>query len=287
MRRQTRCLLFLLLGLLLLQACSLKTAYRQLDWVLPEYAEDLVSLKAEQQGLLEQRTLAFLKWHRYTQLPAYVKTLEQLRRDARGQISTEQVLFHFERIQGHWQAMMQEFSVHIADLLLQLDQQQQAQLFASLAERNEDYREEHVKVSNDERHEQQLKSMRNRFERWLGDLNKAQLKLLQNAGRNMRPLGQARLDNRLSWQSRLRSVLAECAHKNSGCQQQKAAIVELFVHPGKIRDPLYQQSMSHNRQLWAQLVVDVAGLADKEQKQYFFETVDEYISDLSELAAER
>ena len=60
---------------LLLVGCGLRFAYSQLDWLLPWYLRDYVTLDAGQRGEFDRRLAGLLDWHCRSHLPEYVALL--------------------------------------------------------------------------------------------------------------------------------------------------------------------------------------------------------------------
>ncbi|MBW2478807.1 MAG: hypothetical protein JRF38_02360, partial [Deltaproteobacteria bacterium] len=61
--------------------CGPRLMYQHLDWLIPWYVSDYISLDSDQQNLLEERLAKLLDWHCRTQLPVYAMTLRALGRD--------------------------------------------------------------------------------------------------------------------------------------------------------------------------------------------------------------
>ena len=70
--------LCLLLGL---ANCSAKLIYYHLDWLIPWYVDDYISLDSDQRTMLENRLIQQLEWHCRTQLPDYAVSLRKLGND--------------------------------------------------------------------------------------------------------------------------------------------------------------------------------------------------------------
>jgi hypothetical protein len=74
-------LIFAIGLLLLVTGCGPRLIYPHLDWLIPSYVDDYISLNREQSGLLEKRLLEGLDWHCRTQLPVYAQSLRELAKD--------------------------------------------------------------------------------------------------------------------------------------------------------------------------------------------------------------
>jgi hypothetical protein len=62
---------------LALGGCSLRFAYSQLDWLVPWYVRDYVTLDAGQRGALDTRLADRLAWHCSAHIPEYAATLRE------------------------------------------------------------------------------------------------------------------------------------------------------------------------------------------------------------------
>ena len=84
-------ILVLLLALVAISACSFKMVYNQLDYLIPQYVEDMVTLDDVLETKLEQRTLVLLNWHRKTQLLQYADWLRSVQQQVNDRMTQQQV----------------------------------------------------------------------------------------------------------------------------------------------------------------------------------------------------
>ena len=63
----------LILAGLIFSACSLRLTYNYLDWIIPWYVDEYVSLTDDQENLFDRATVELLDWHRYAELPKYTE----------------------------------------------------------------------------------------------------------------------------------------------------------------------------------------------------------------------
>ena len=69
--------LLIIITLCFLSGCIVRFVYNQLDWIIPWYIGQMISLSDEQDSALEKSLVSQLKWHRVTQLAEYSKTSQQ------------------------------------------------------------------------------------------------------------------------------------------------------------------------------------------------------------------
>ena len=122
----------ILLAAAISTGCSIRFMYRQLDWLVPWYVYDYVSLESTQRSLLEQRLLRQLEWHCATQLPAYSGWLSGIAVDPVGALSRPALDKHYQQLVQYWRILVGKLSPDIATLLATASDAQIEELMASL-----------------------------------------------------------------------------------------------------------------------------------------------------------
>ena len=74
-------ILALVIAFILLSACGPKLYYPSLDWLIPWYVDDYISLEPDQSSRFRTQLARQLDWHCRTQLPEYAEFLRDLRRE--------------------------------------------------------------------------------------------------------------------------------------------------------------------------------------------------------------
>ena len=97
----------LLIGALIavsLSACmGVKFTYNNLDWLLPWYVEDYITLTDIQEEQFEQEFEDLWAWHRENELPKYVTSLKQLEEDiAEDAITLEKIIAYQDEARDHY-----------------------------------------------------------------------------------------------------------------------------------------------------------------------------------------
>ena len=277
--RQT--VLLIILGLL--AACSFKTLYNQMDVLLPEYVEDMVSLDDVLEEKVEDSTQVLLAWHRSSQLQHYAAWLRTVQQDVGPQLTEQQALQHIARVEGFWRALSAKLNSEMARLLPLLDQQQQAELFDSITDRNEAFREEFVDVSAEERRVDYADRLSDSYENWLGELTEDQAAAVQQAAAQMVSTAGLRLQRRLAWQRGIQQILA-----GPGNTQDKTVQLHRFLTGFEtLNNEAMREKAELNRRLIARLTVIIASSLSDEQREHFMDKTNDYIRMFTELAAER
>ena len=113
-------LIFSFCLLLVVSGCGPRLIYPQLNWLVPFYVDDYISLNPEQSSLLEERLLRVLEWHCRTQLPAYARLLREMAKDFEDPLHPvryERLQYYSNQFTTHWQELSKEIGPQIADIL--------------------------------------------------------------------------------------------------------------------------------------------------------------------------
>ncbi len=275
--------LFAIALIALVTACSFKTVYNRLDYLIPEYVEGIVTLDDVLEQRLDERTLLLLQWHRNTQLKQYASWLQALQQDVNGQLTVEQLDQHIAEMEQFWLSLEIKLNDEMAYLLPQLDAGQREELFAYLDETNEEFREEYIDPDNDERTEAFAERMIDTYENWIGELSDAQAQAAELAASGLISNAELRLERRLEWQQGIRDILASPDSRYDKSQRLRAFLAGFEHEP---EGPIKQAS-DHNRQIIVGLTVEIAQSMTQDQKDHFTSKTNDYIRMFTELAENR
>lgn len=264
-------------------SCSFKTLYNRLDYLIPSYVEGLVSLDSMLEEKVEQRSLILISWHRNSQLNQYADWLRALQRDANHQLTEERVLQHIITLEGFWKSITLRINEEMVILLPLLNAEQRQELFASIADRNEDFHDDYIDVDNDERIEQYVDRMLDNYEKWLGDLTDDQEVAVEQAASELLTGAQLRLQRRQQWQRSIQNIL-----DTSDSATHKAERLREFFAGFDIDDNVAMKNIGNtNKHIIARLTVQIVHSMTEEQKAHFVSRTNDYIRMFTELAEER
>ncbi|MCW9047533.1 MAG: DUF6279 family lipoprotein [Gammaproteobacteria bacterium] len=269
--------------IMLLVACSLKTIYNRLDYLIPSYVEGMVSLDEVLEEKLRQRTGSLVNWHRNTQLTQYAELLRTFQKDIQSPLNEKLVLQHIATIQLLWQSLEVKLNKEMAELLPLLSAEQQEELFASIEDKNEDFYDEYVDLYNDERIDQYTETTLDTYENWLGYISEEQERAIEKAATELNNSALLRLDQRRLWQRSIQEIL-----KTSESEEVKSKQLEQFFKRFSINDQPQLKVISEiNKKIIARLTVEIINQASANQKTFFKNKTDEYIQIFTELAENR
>lgn len=250
----TRLLLALpLLVSLLIAGCSVGFMYRQLDWLVPWYAQDYIDLEADQRSLLEQLLRLQIDWHCRTQLPAYAVWLNQLSADPRSALRRPQLDRHFRQLIDYWQALASSISPDLAAIAATVSQRQLALLWQNLEQRNRLFAERYVDPDPEQRVQQRSERMLRHLQRWIGPLTRSQQRAVEHWSRSLQPMAEQWLESRRNWQRMLRSALVDRQDR----QQLEQRLRQLLVTPRQFWSAEFTNMAAGNEQLTLQFLSDL------------------------------
>ena len=276
-------IMFAVLFILLISACSFKTVYNRLDYLIPSYVEGMVSLDDVLEEKVEQRTDVLVSWHRNTQLRQYADLLRSFQQDLESPLNEQRVLQHMATIEELWQSLEVKLNKEMAELLPLLNSEQRAELFDSIDDKNEDFYDEYVDLDDDERIEQYIETMIDSYQNWLGDLTAGQEQAVEKAAPGLSSSAALRLQQRQLWQRSIQQIL-----DSDGSEVIKTERLQRFFDSFNINgQPQLAAVTEANKKILARLTVTITNQLTADQRLYFKDRSDEYIQIFTELAENR
>jgi len=164
----------------LLQSCSLmKVAYNQAPelvyWQLDRHFDF-----TDAQSLQVKADLARLQaWHRQTQLPGYIETLQKLQQQMPSDIDAAAACAIYTDVRGKLVALARQAELPMATLAASLQAGQLKNLERRFAKGNDEYREDFLEASPKAQREKRYKEAVKRAEILYGGLEKKQLAVIE------------------------------------------------------------------------------------------------------------
>ncbi|MGB5679235.1 MAG: DUF6279 family lipoprotein [Gammaproteobacteria bacterium] len=280
--RQTKAI-FVIALVAFVAACSFKTVYNRLDYLIPEYIEGVVSLDEVLEEKLEDRVLVLLQWHRNTQLKQYASWLNALQGDMTGQLTEQQLDQRISEMEGFWSAFFIKLNDEMAYLLPLLDEKQQDELNIYLEESNEEFREEFIELDNDERVEDYAERMIDTYENWIGELADEQVLAVEQSAAQLISSAELRLQRRIRWQLGIRTILA----RDDTTYDKRERLRAFLAGFEQDNDPVLNETTEINRRIIISLTVEIAKSMTQDQKAFFISKTNDYIRMFMELAENR
>jgi len=202
-------------------ACSSKVAYHYLDWIIEWYIADYVTLDDTQEWLLRDALKKGLSWHKSSQLPLYVSSLDQLKGDIESELTQQELLAYVDTYNGFWLNIRTYVIPAAMNLLTTLTPEQINQLMENLEEKNQEHEDEYANKPIETRYKERSERMIERLEHWIDDLSPAQRRTVQQWSRELKPISKQWIANRRHWQQQFltrlyqkRTLANQGANKN-------------------------------------------------------------------------
>ena len=259
-----RPILLALCAALVLGGCSLRFAYTQLDWLVPWYLRDYVTLDAGQRSALDARLAARLDWHCRTHLGDYASTLREAEGLlARSRIDAAELAPYLERAEGWWREVLGQLAPDARVLLAGLTPEQGDELAQAFARREREAREEYLGGSVEAQHADRVRRMESRLQRWFGRMTPAQRDRIAAWSHALQPTTETWLANRVRWQGELLAALELRADARTFGTR-----LDALLAPQELRwAPAHRAAVAHNRALTLELLADLFNTATDAQRQ--------------------
>ena len=266
-----------------LMSCGPRLVYPHLDWLIPWYLSDYISLDSDQKSMLGDRLSKLLDWHCRTQLPAYATTLRELRQDlARhsGQLNPAMLQAYSARLTVLWKELLQQIGPDITAILATATDAQIDELFVNLEKQNKKFKEEYVDLPPDELVQNRAERMVKRAKYLISKLNAEQKQAVTDWSSQLTPIAEDWLQNRRVVQAGARRLMAS-RHTDPGF---KAAMQEFIINPEHMRSADYQRKIDINTTVTINFLVKLDRLLTTEQRSYLLDRLDSLAADFDALA---
>ena len=245
----------------MLVGCSTSFTYNRLDWLVPWYVADYVSLDADQKTILRARVDSLLDWHRNEELAGYIEILSRIERDTHSEVTAAGVR---DWINSAWEAVVRIEATALPSAIevgKNLSNDQMEEFISSLWQRQQELEEEYLERDDDEYRVDVYKRLESNLSRFTGRLNGGQELRLQRAADEIRRYDSIWLQGREAWLLRLEPLLRQRA---TGWQQSV-----LSVHETRrdYRSAVYYSTREYNLNIISAAIADVINDLDKRQQQ--------------------
>jgi len=272
----THTLLFLFV--LILQSCSTKFLYTQLDWVVTANIERYVALDEDQSDLLLKQLEKYFKWHRRTQIPLYSTWIQTFRNDIESGLNRTNMNAHLTTINIYYKVFFAKFVDNTAILFPNLTDDQIDELMVYFADKNEDYQEKYLNKNKEELKQHKLNDLTEKLEKWLDDITDEQKAMLIDFLQDYDWHYEERYQLSLEWQRQLSVFLHQANKGENVIEQIKKLNYDDF------RDQQSKNKTEERTQAFLNLVIAISKTITKEQKEYLLEKIDDYNTLFQELS---
>ena len=273
------CLLFLLTG------CGPRLVYPHLDWLIPFYVDDYISLNREQGSMLEKRLLQVLDWHCRTQLPAYAQSLRELAKDLDNPsqpLSYQTFEYYSDQFMAHWRELSKNIGPEMADILATASDEQIAELFRNLERRIIEYKSEYVDISSEQLEKKRKARMAKDLSHWVSRLKPEQTQLVSDWSDQILPIAADGLKFREAALTEFQNLIA----KQRQHPHFKAVFVSLLNNLDQLRAPEYQRKIDYNTDLTFKLLMKIEQTLSTTQRTYLLQKIFSLAADFDKLSCD-
>lgn len=273
-----------LAALVTLAGCgsAVRVAYDNGGFALRLVANDYFDLAGEQTELFKARFARLHEWHRREELPRYAAALESAaQRVARG-VSADDVAWAFETVRARYRALVGRAIDEALPLLATLGPENLAALDRKLESGNRKYAAEYLSEDAAASEKARAEAIAGRFEDWLGRVSAGQRRLIAAFVHAQPGYLAARFEDRRARQREFVQALRERGDPAQLRERLRGVLLDFESR----RTPEYARSAAEWQERLAALIVGVAGVATREQRDHAAARLMRYAADFRELAAE-
>jgi len=271
--------------LLVVSGCGPGLIYPHLDWLIPFYVDDYISLNREQSSLLEKRLLRVLDWHCRTQLPVYAQSLRELAKDLedpRQPISDERLQYYSHQFITHWRELSKQIGPEMADILATASDEQLLELFDNIEKRNTKFKSKYVDIPLEELEEKRKKRMAKDLKQWISRLTPEQKQAVSDWSDQIKPLAADGLRNRETVLTEFQNLLRKRRHD----PDFKEAFVALLVNLDQMRTPDFQKKIDYNTDVTFKLIMKIDRSLNNTQRAYLLKHINTLAADFEKLSCD-
>ena len=265
---------------LLLSACGSQFAYNNMDWLIHWYIDDFIELTDAQEEAFDGHFERWQHWHRKQELIKYENHLKSVRATLeRGELNKEKVLHNFDLAREHFVRLRSHIGEDIAVLSETMSEEQINKMFDTLEEQHQEDEKKRKEMKPEELQEHFEDAFQEQMSGYFGRLTKSQKQLVNQGVINIIP-------NRLEWIKYRRNILNSARQlmlNRNDNPDYKADFLTLLDNPEHYQHQTYIDNNEHNRQVFAQMVVDIYPTLTAKQRKRMFRKIDNLIEDLAEL----
>lgn len=266
------------LAVLFFSACSIRSMYNYLDWIIPFYIDDYVTLTDQQEKIFDRVTIQFLHWHRAEEMPRYERFIISFKDAQTTPMSQEQVLYLFDDAEALWTSLLKESLPSLLELSVDLNEKQLQEIDDALADNNKELHKKYGNKNETERRAFLRDKVSDALDDWLGRVTVEQAEMIKLWSATRKDTTDAWLANRNNWRQQFMELLY-----NRNASNYTADMSLFLLQPKKIHSASYRQAVLENRRHFAGFLADLSTTFTPQQREHLQHELLEVIDDLNEL----
>lgn len=267
----------LALLLVVLAGCSsTRLAYNRLDFLVPWYLRDYVSLDRDQARFLRSELQPLLAWHRQEELPGYIALLDRVE----GKLDRKLTAADMRTLTEEVEVAIYRLQDRALDWILpvgeQLRDEQMTEFLAGLQEQQGEYEEKYLERDDAEFRRDSCERLEDNARKYMGRLQREQKAGLGAACENMRRSDGLWLEARAQWLARLELIL----QREPGWQED---LRQALVQRGETVSADYRSTYDHNAEVFQLAIADLLNSRSERQDAHLRRELGKLRRDLAAL----
>ncbi len=263
-------------------ACGPRWYYPHLDWLLPWYVKDYISLNTRQRGELATRLARHLLWHCQTQVPTYAAFLRGIKSDLQnppGTLTSDHIWGYAAALKAYWKDLMRRIGPDVAAILATASDDQIAELYKNIEQDNRELEYTYVDPPVEEIFKNRTARMADRLEHWIGTLGDDQMKAVQRWSYQLGNTADQWIANRRRVQQAFGEILAR-RHEDPAYRQ---GFIRLLTWPETRRTERYQRLHDRRTHLTVALLAEIGAMLTPAQRAHFLDELEALAEDFDAL----
>ena len=275
-----------LMASLLLACSAARLGYSNGETISYWWLDSYVDFDSSQKQWVKERIDKVFVWHRQTQLKEYVRLIDRMRHRDFAAVTQADLLGDYRDVTTQVLEIADKATPDFADLALSLTSEQIANIEKKFAKSNDKFRKEYLVGTSEERQEFRYRKALQQAQYWFGGFGREQEASIRSLS-DARPLNNELLmAERLSRQRALLDVLKKIHAEKPG-KEAAVAMLKKYVaatvdrYGNQQHQAFFEQSNAAN----ARMVAGIMHMTTPKQKNYFIQTLQDWVNDFNKLAA--
>ena len=269
----------------LLTGCSPKMLYPRLDWIIPWYVDDYITLDRHQSNDVSSRLSFQLDWHCRTQLSQYAEFLRIIQQDVNisdQPLTLERLRYYNIQLARYWNNLILRIGPDIVDVLASTSDQQIAELFENLEKNNREKEKKYVELPPEKIVQNRQYRMQKRLRYWFSSLTKSQKQAVAEWSQGLEPIAADWISHRRLVQKKAR-LLLEGRTKSADFASE---FLSFITNTPNFRSAVYQKKIDINTYKTLVFLASLSKTITDQQKSHFLNRLQKLVADLDHLSCD-
>ena len=269
----------------LLTGCSPKILYPRLDWIIPWYVDDYITLDRHQTNDVNSRLSFQLDWHCRTQLSQYSEFLRIIQQDVNvgdQPLTVKRLRYYNSQLARYWNNLILRIGPDIVDVLASTSDQQIVELFENLEKNNREKEKKYVELPLDKIVQNRQYRMQKRLRYWFSSLTKSQKQAVEEWSQGLEPIAADWISHRRLVQKTARLLLQDRTRSANFVSD----FLEFITNTQDLRSVAYQEKIDINTDKTLDFLAYLSKTLTDRQKTHFSNRLQKLVADLDHLSCD-